>query len=168
MEKWKDIKGYEGVYKVSSLGRIKSLKFKRDKILKQDCSLGYCRVTLSIDGRGKNYYVHKLVAIAFLNHKPCGFEEIIDHINENKRDNRIENLQITNQRHNISKAKSGNSKHTGVCQSTKEYKKKNGEVSIYKYWIASITINKKQHHLGTFKTEQEAANAYNLKLQEIC
>lgn len=99
MEEWRDIKGYEGLYQISSEGRVKSKqritrnnqtikeKIRKPKIDKD----GYCCVSLWIDGVSKEYFIHRLVAQAFIPNpynKPC-----IDHINTNKTDNRAENLK---------------------------------------------------------------------------
>lgn len=100
-EIWKPVVGYEGLYEVSSIGRIKSLK----RVVNNN---GGCRIIRelikknSIDSHGYEYVwlwnrsgrthrVHKLVATAFIPNpesKPC-----IDHINGNRRDNRVENLR---------------------------------------------------------------------------
>ena len=67
-EIWKPIKGYEGLYQVSNFGRVKSLKFGKEKILKQsiDKKTGYLHVVLCKNGILKTYYVHRLVAEAFI------------------------------------------------------------------------------------------------------
>jgi hypothetical protein len=69
-EIWKDIVGYDGRWKVSNLGRVKSLMGprgeKREKILKHGISKGYCHVGLYKDRKMKNFFVHRLVAIAFI------------------------------------------------------------------------------------------------------
>ena len=92
IEIWKDIEGYEGLYQVSNLGRVKSLWFGKEKILKggKDSS-GYIFVVLSKEGKIKYFQIHRLVASAFLdnsNNLPC-----INHINEDKTNNRVENLE---------------------------------------------------------------------------
>ena len=103
-EIWKDIKGFEGIYQVSNIGRVKNLERKvkcknnsyrviKEKILKPNKSkhTGYYMVTLSKNGKQNTYSVHRLVATAFLDNpenKPC-----VDHINTIRTDNRIENLR---------------------------------------------------------------------------
>lgn len=64
-EIWKDVKGYEGLYQVSNLGRVFGVKRKRIKKLTVD-KKGYQNVLLSKDGKEKRYRVHKLVAMAFI------------------------------------------------------------------------------------------------------
>ena len=162
MEIWKEVKGYEGLYKVSNLGNIKSLPKKgnpKGKILKP-CLTGigrdYLGVCLFKDKKGKTRTIHQLVAEAFLNHTPNGHELVVDHINNVKTDNRLENLQLITNRENLSKDRKGSSKHTGVSW----YKKRSK-------WISSIQINGKLKHLGYFKNELEAAEAYQNKLKEL-
>ena len=102
-EVWKDISGYEGLYQVSNKGRVKSLgrmvskgqkgeRFEKEIILKQvDNTHGYLVVSLSKDGKAKNYRVHRLVASAFIpnsENKP-----FINHIDENKYNNEVGNLE---------------------------------------------------------------------------
>ena len=98
MEIWRDIPGYEGLYQVSNLGNVKSAYLK-GKLKKQRLNPnGYFGVNLSKDGKGKNANVHSLVAQAFLNHKPCGFKIVVDHIDDNRKNNKLSNLRLTNQR----------------------------------------------------------------------
>ena len=92
MEIWKPIEGYEGIYEVSNYGRIKSHKYKKERILK-GCinNKGYYRIALLKDGTETKYYVHRLVAEEFIpnpNNFPC-----INHKNEIKTDNMVENIE---------------------------------------------------------------------------
>lgn len=97
MEIWKDIPGFEGKYQVSNMGNVKSLHYKKSstksKLLKKvNTANGYCGVNLRDDTSHKYLVnVHRLVGIAFIpnpENKPQ-----INHINGDKRDNRVENLE---------------------------------------------------------------------------
>lgn len=96
-EIWKDIQGYENLYQISSLGRVKSLgnggsNNSKEKIIKQYITPnGYLRVTLSKQGELKKYLVHRLVGQAFIPN-PDNKPEI-DHIDTNPQNNIISNLR---------------------------------------------------------------------------
>ena len=151
MEIWKTIKGFED-YQVSNLGNIKSLKFGKEKIIKKSLATGYYKVILCNSGKSKTIRVHSLVAETFLNHIPCGHNLVIDHIDDNKLNNNILNLQIISQRDNIYK------NNTKVLN---EY------IGVYKKgskFRAVFQKNKKYEHLGYFNTKIEAHNAYQERL----
>lgn len=98
MENWKEIEGYTD-YMVSNLGRVKSLKFSKEKILKSSkLNNGYLFVNLCKDGKYKPYLIHRLVAQAFLPN-PDNLPQV-NHRNENKTDNRVENLEYCNSQYN--------------------------------------------------------------------
>lgn len=112
-EIYKPIPGYE-FYEVSNLSNIKSVsriirgKFKsEERILKQNkMSTGYLCVALSKDQKRKTHLVHQLVAMAFLSHKPNGNRKgaiVVDHIDNNKLNNRLENLQLLTVTENLRK-----------------------------------------------------------------
>lgn len=156
-EIWKDIKGYEGLYQVSSFGRVKSFLCSRVKILKPGESNGYAVVGLRKFNKSKTFLVHKLVAVAFLNHEPCGHRLVVDHIDDNKLNNRVENLQITTQRFNAYKTQAKyTSKYKGVYWNKSACK-----------WMSSIYIGGKRKYLGLFTDEHEAHLAYQKKLLEV-
>lgn len=105
-EEWKSIPNYEGLYEVSSLGRVKSLIYRKEKIKKLTLEKkGYLVTHLSNNGLKKTFRVHQLVAMAFLNHKTDGNNLVVDHINSIKSDNSLGNLQIMSNINNILKGK---------------------------------------------------------------
>ena len=92
---WKDIPGYEGKYQVSNDGKVRSLNYKRTgktKILKQNTNKdGYKTLLLCKNGKVKAYYIHRLVAIVFIPN-PHNLPSV-NHLNEVKTDNRVENVE---------------------------------------------------------------------------
>lgn len=106
-EIWKDIKGYEGLYQISNLGKVRSLsrkvqynvfdkttsyRYTKKMILKPRLdNLGYVAVMLSKENTVKQYRIHRLVANAFL--ERIKGKDMINHINGIKNDNRVENLE---------------------------------------------------------------------------
>jgi hypothetical protein len=169
-EVWKDIEGFEGRYQVSNLGRVKSLsrvivKKNNRNVVTSEIILkagvtknGYFLVNISIYGKCKSFLVHRLVAVAFLDHIPNGMKTVIDHINYNKLDNRAINLQLVSNRENLSKDRfrqGYSSKHVGV-----NWSKAN------KKWRAAIQINNKSYYLGYFDNELDASNAYQDALKK--
>lgn len=101
-EIWKDIQGYEGLYQISNLGRVKSLNFnntRKEKIMKPLLSNnGYLRVSLSNKMKKKKYFIHRLVAQEFIPN-PNNLSEI-NHINEIKTDNSVKNLEYCTSQYN--------------------------------------------------------------------
>ncbi len=156
-EVWKSCKGYEGSYEVSNLGRIKSKQRISEKMLtSHNNKYGYPSVTLSIRGKITRHTIHQLMAIAFLDHTPNGNTMVVDHIDEVKTNNHIDNLRIISNRENCSRSTRGTSKFTGVS-----WNKQN------KRWIACIEIEGKQKHLGSFTDELEASEMYKKELKKI-
>ena len=129
-EVWKPIKGYEGLYEISNLGRVKSLNYRgtgKGKILKNiEDRKGYLKVCLTKNGRHKIFRVHRLVAEAFIpnpENKPC-----VDHINTIKNDNRIENLRwVTNKENNNNPLTKKKYSKNHRKQNSEESKKKMSE-----------------------------------------
>jgi hypothetical protein len=113
-EQWKPVYEYEGMYEVSSKGNVRSLdrfiiangvrRFLKGKVLANTInSAGYFKVRLSKEGIKKTQLVHHLVGESFLNHTiRCNFITL-DHKNEDKLNNNLDNLQVISKRDNILK-----------------------------------------------------------------
>jgi hypothetical protein len=168
MERWKDISGYEGLYQISSRGNVKSLermtkhwqgglKLVAERILKpapdED---GYLMVCLNKEGKRHTIKISHLVWDHF-GDTPRTKNDRVDHKDNIKAHNWIENFQLLSNRQNVSKAKlrySKTSEFTGV--SWHKGKRK---------WQAAILVNGKHQYLGRFKDEIHAAQAYQTALQ---
>lgn len=163
MEIWKEVKNYEGKYEVSNKGRVKSLeravnckggktKLNKEKILKNKTNgrNQICVDMFSGNGNPKRLYVSILMAIAFLGHKyPNKKKLVVDHKDNNPKNNDINNLQIITHRLNTSKYRKGTSKYPGVCWDSGNRK-----------WKASLQINGRSKNLGHFEDEKEASLYY--------
>ena len=156
-EQWRDVPGYEDHYQISDSGKIKSVKYRKEKILKQTLIKGYYGLGLCLEGKRKVLFIHVMIAMAFLDHVPNGHVITVDHINGNKTDNRLENIQLLTNRENVSK-------------STPSYKKSSLPVGVCKFrnkYISSIKENGSKVYLGLFPTPEEAAKAYGEALAKI-
>lgn len=134
IEEWKDIGGYEGQYQISNFGRVKSLKRmiketnqfystfyveKEEKIKNLHSNRnGYYQVALCKNGKKRTFMVHRLVAKHFLNN----FNEKLDvnHIDCNKQNNNINNLEMTTRSENLKHAW-----QNGLCETVREASKRN-------------------------------------------
>lgn len=164
----KDIKGYEGIYQISNCGRLRSLRRKRvdrnqvlkEKILKQSCLNGYYIINLLKNSHRKCFYVHRLVATAFIpnpDNNPC-----VNHKDENKKNNNINNLEWCTHRYNsnygTSKARAGEKHKKKVLQYNK-----NGE--LIKEWESlskvANTLNTSISNISCCCSEkQKTSNGY--------
>ena len=157
IETWKDIPTFEGVYQVSNLGNVRTSRFNKIKLISKCInSTNRYIVNTSYKKKKKQMKASVLMAMAFLNHKPCGHKLVVDHIDNNPLNDRLYNLQVITQRQNCSKDKRGTSKYTGVTWDKTANK-----------WKAHIRIKQKLRYLGYYKKEQEAAQAYQNELKKL-
>lgn len=161
-EVYKDIPGYDGLYQASTFGNIRSLDKMVDKgkglfllkgrVLKPSMTRfdGYYQLAIGVGDKRKRYTVHTLVAMTFLNHTSNRSVSHVDHIDNDKLNNNISNLQIITPRENCTKDKKGfTSKYIGVCWHTRDKK-----------WQASIKTKGKYKYLGQFINEESARDSY--------
>ena len=168
-EVWKDIKGYEGIYQISNYGRVKSLtrvvkgKNNSKRKLSEKIMIpgldgsGYEIITLRGESQ-RAFHIHHLVWDSFRIQKRQGRKVQVDHVDGDKRNNSINNLQLLNNRQNVSKYhKERRELPTGV----EYYNKKKKRVR------ARIYIDGKYKHLGCFDNITQASNAYQKALRGI-
>lgn len=166
-EEWLDVVGFESLYEVSNLGRVKS-KWKtivnafgvpqkrKPKILKAAFSkkekTPYYKVVLCNKTKRTSKTVHLIVAEAFLGHKSNKNNYIhVDHLDGNSLNNRVTNLEIVSARENVSRRNFGKtSKYTGVSRCTWNKKK----------FYSCIEYKQKTINLGVYESEIEAAEKY--------
>jgi hypothetical protein len=151
METWQKCIGYEGLYLVSNMGNVFSIRKNRLRKLVIH-KKGYAQVMLSNSDGLKLKLVHRLIYQSFK-----GLTDLeIDHINSIKDDNRLVNLRACTRRENehFKLRDNKTSKFLGV----RKFRNK---------WRAHIGVNGEKLHLGTFKTELEASFAYQNKLKTI-
>lgn len=150
MEQWKDVSGYEGLYQVSSLGRVRSLdrviidncckRKLKGKLLKSTQHNGkqpYKYVSLSKDGIIKKIFIHRLVAEAFIDNPEGKLQ--VNHIDGNPSNNLVNNLEWVT-----------NAENTQHAYDTKLNKKKqlhikyNGETKSLRKWCKELNLNYKK------------------------
>lgn len=169
-EQWRPVVGYDDLYEVSNLARIKRLSApvphpvcgyirRKERIVKQHKKKdGYWKAILSKNGIHETPSVHLVVWDAWgdeSRHKP-GY--VIDHDDNNKDNNGISNLKLITQRLNASKdRRRKHSKYLGASKHS----------SNAKCWEANIFMDGKKKRLGLFYTEEEAAAAYQSALQKF-
>lgn len=150
-EEWRDIKNYEGMYQVSNMGRVKSLERKvphkgggertvKERILKPGIDThGYMSVVLCIDGKKRTLVVHRLVCEAF--HEKLEGKQEVNHINEDKTDNRSCNLEWCSRRENVNfgtrNERMAKAKSKPVAQYALDGK-------LVKIWISAIEAKRQE------------------------
>jgi hypothetical protein len=168
LEEWRPVKDYEGLYEVSNLGNVKGLdrkihhwqggeSFITGKILTRHFDgRGYAVVHLSKDNKGKLCKIHLLVWDVFGDKRRDGRKIQVDHIDNNKSNCCIDNLQLLNNKENTSKdRKSKYNNPTGV------------ETLPSGKFRSRININGETKHLGCFRTKEEAINKYQETIRSL-
>ena len=167
-EEWRDVEGYEGLYQVSNMGRVKGLEREyksnngkgteyigktKTRILKQGLTTdGYPQVALCRNSTCKYVKVHKLVAKAFIpntENKPT-----IDHISTVRHDNRVCNLRYFTWKEQMTENKITRERHRKIVS---ECGKKNIQKIIHKRKVKCITTGK------VFNSIKEASKYYNIE-----
>ena len=172
-EQWKSIKNYEGLYEISNYGRVKSCAKKwicgnHDSVRQKEATIlrygtdgmrGYLKVILANNKKNKSHYIHTLVWDHFGDRPRNGRKLQVDHKDDNKLNNRVDNLQLLTTRENTSKyhkTQKETSEYVGVHWNSGRNK-----------WIAKIMIDGKSVHLGYFTNEYNAHLAYQKALNKI-
>lgn len=171
-EVWKDVPGYEGLYRVSNYGNCKRLSrtfkhpVKLDALLKEMIlsntrnNAGYVCWTMYKEGNKKAFTAHRLVSLLFVSNP--GNLPHVNHRNGVKSYNYYLNLEWVNHRENISHRYKG-VKRTSALTGVFVHKKKHHHKESYR---SQINIKGKSIHLGNFGTEKEAHQAYLMALKK--
>lgn len=153
LEKWKPIEGFNGIYEVSNLGRIKSNALEKPHIKKLSCKrLGYPYTMLYLNGKATWVNVHRVVAKTFIpnpENKPC-----VNHIDGNKANNKVSNLEWC--------TRSENTRHafkTGLMDKGQNHKSS-------KLLDKEVKSIRKKYSTGKY-TQKELGRIYNVRQSTI-
>lgn len=153
MEIWKPVKNYEGLYEVSSMGRVRDLK-KGNSILKLKKRIIDSNYSVKLF-RGVDFesiVIGRLVAQAFLNYQLKDKKNFVDNIDYNFLNNCVENLQILSKKQRAEKQRYNEQRKDGVTH-----------VRAINKWISVYTYKNESLFLGAFDTEKEALEAVKTK-----
>lgn len=177
MEQWKDIEGYEGLYQVSNLGNVRSMGRSRNcyaeghirktifipdikEMRATNNGNGYLLVSFRKDGRKKNHYIHRLVAEAFL--PRVQGKEYVNHLDYNRMNNKVENLEWCTQKENTIYSKPNYSKqHNSTTSTGERYITKKKNRNLFRVCIKKGNVDK------CFKDMASAIAFRNEVLNEI-
>lgn len=153
-EAWLPIKNYEGQYEISNLGRVRNLHYRcntKDKGVRElkprIATNGYYCVHLYKDGKRKLHTIHRLMAMAFIPN-PNGYSEV-NHIDENKLNNSLDNLEWVTHGYNIAHSHNIEKAYTKISKAVLVYNKKTKEF------------------IGEYKSTREAARELNCYARSI-
>ena len=166
-------KGHETNIEVNKMGEVRRVpkdwmkrkpKIKLSNLYKSN---GYYSTSVVVKDIGtKRVHIHQIMAVVFFQHTPCGHKFVVDHIDDNKINNKIENLRIVTNKENVIKSwkKKFPLRNYDTHKLNKgkkwAFREVKGYYKAYKYYAAKISINGIEKHLGTFNTAEEAKAAY--------
>ena len=168
-EIWKDIEGYEGIYKISNLGKVKSLsreykhnmfgrktviKTSKEKILTININQGYEHVVLCKNGKFKQKLLHRLLAKAFI---PNPEDKLnINHIDGNGLNNSLENLEWSTQKENVRHA----IKYLGAKDNYKTYRNRSEKMIIK-------TQKENNKFIAVYNSAKDMSKLLNMSIHTI-
>lgn len=153
-EIWKDVKGFEGKYEVSSLGKIRNKN--NSKILKEQDHNGYKRVYLNDGSKQRKKRVHRIVAEAFLEPSKNPKRTMINHKDSDRKNNSVNNLEWCSHRENILHAT-----QKGNIKCNRDYTKSvdrdiEVDVKVIRYMYETTRI-----------TQEELASLFNMSTATV-
>ena len=142
-EIWRPVEGYEGLYEVSNYGRVKSLHYGKQRILKYGKTLdGYLQVVLTKNGKGISKTIHTLVYKTFVGPIPTDYQ--VNHIDENKNNNCVWNLNLLTHKENSN----WGTRNKRMSESLKNHKSTSKRVLCVETGIIYPSINECARQLG--------------------
>ncbi len=158
-EIWKDIKGYEGLYRVSNLGEIFSIRRNKKMSLRLNKCRGYYDINLIKNKTSKRIHIHRLVAETFIsnpNNYPC-----VNHKDENKTNNYVDNLEWCTYKYN-------NNYGSAQKKRFETFKKRNIKIKAFQpKIITQYDLN--GSFIKNWNSIKEAQNELNIShISEVC